>query len=214
MRILLAISALLCASAAVAEPRLGTHYDRTHNEVTTAFTDGVSVDPRQVADRLGKCIADYNKARTAKIMGLPLLSKEQNKSFRELSTASDECFMVQGGELQVGWLTVVGRMAEHRFERMYKSADVNALVAASASIAPRTPMEEFAFCLVRANPAGAARLIATPIASRDEESAVQALAPDLEKCMPAGPKATLNVSAARDIYAAGLYLLATRPAAS
>jgi hypothetical protein len=112
--------------------------------------------------------------------------------------------------LTVGILTIVGRIAEFKFERKYGSAEVGALIASSSAVEPRTGMEDLAFCLVRADPAGAIRLIRTEIASREEKEAFNSIAGDLGPCLPAGKTFKLNVSATRDAYATGLYLLASR----
>ena len=206
----LTILALLCAAPALAEPRTGTLIERTRHEVTNDFAHSTHRDPRRVADRFARCLVEYDRPRTDRFVALPFLSPEQNDYFVQLGRASDECFLAADSELNLGILTIVGRIAEYDFERQYGSAQIGALIAASASVEPRTGMEDLAFCLVRANPAGAIRLIRTPIASRDEKEAFHAVAGDLGPCLPAGKSFRLNVSATRDAYATGLYLLASR----
>jgi len=210
VRILLLLAGLFGASAALAEPRTGTLVDKTRHEVTMDFAASSKRDPRAVANRFAQCLVDYDRPRSEKFASLPFLSAEQNDYYVKLSRASDECFLASDGKLNVGIITVVGRIAEYEFERRYRSADVSTLVAAAASVEPRTGMEDLAFCLVRADPAGAVRLLGTQIASHQEQESFHALAKDLGPCLPAGRTFTLNVSATRDAYATGLYLLATR----
>jgi hypothetical protein len=210
LRIIFSIVALLCASIASAEPRTGTLIERTPHEVTTAFADSTHRDPRSVADRYARCLVEYDRPRADRFVGLPFLSPEQNDFFAQLSRASDECFLASDSELNLGILTIVGRIAEFKFERNYGSAEVGALVASASAVEPRSGMEDLAFCLVRADPAGAIRLIRTEIASREEKEAFNSIAGDLGPCLPAGKTFKLNVSATRDAYATGLYLLASR----
>ena len=63
-------------------------------------------------------------------------------------------------------------------------------------------------CVVRANPAGAQALLATPIGDAAELPAFRALGPAIPPCVPKGEKLTLNRATLREAIAISYYRLA------
>jgi hypothetical protein len=155
-----------------------------------------------------RCFANDRPSVAESILNLPLHSDEQEAAIRKSFGGRDNCLNKVGGSLRIFAPSVlIAGLAQEQFLRRHRRTDINALVTAGSSVAPRNGWEAFSLCVVRRNPQTARGVLDARVKSPDEEAAVKALIPDLGPCVLEGTQLKLDRFAIRTYMAVGLYLL-------
>jgi hypothetical protein len=177
-------------------------------------SDDLSV---QAMHNFAGCLADTTPRGAEEVLALDPRSPEYEKRINQFSSghADSRCL---GGRIQYSGVLLAGGMAERLLTEKVKADQFPALVAYDSGRAPieaRNIMELMSICVLRAEPAKTYAIFATDPASPDEAHAMQAIAPSLTNCIPAGQKVALNKPGLRASFALAAYRLAQpRPVVS
>jgi hypothetical protein len=194
MKRILAISALLLASAAPAADAVVADYSRA---------DGV-----KALNGLGHCLASARRGAAEQATALPFGSPEQARAAIAFLGPENSCF-ASDVEFDFEPNLFVGGMAEELFLSRYGQGDVAAFAA--AAVEPRNQVEDLGLCVVRRNPVAVRALIETQPASPTESEAVSKMVPDIGPCVPQGMEIALSKRRMRALFAASLYRIASAP---
>jgi hypothetical protein len=203
-------SLLVAGTSVVAAPETGTRFDRTPKAVRPGQIEGDNAG-RVVMNQYARCNAEIKREKAMAALALPYLSEEQSKAVGKLARGIADCLGPNSVTLSFQAPAMVAGMAEEFVLTDFKNADVSSISAISeeqmfaSSFKPRNQGEDFAQCVVRADPNAARAILSTKVASDDEAMAVKKLVPQLGPCLVSGQKIEINGGTVRAIASVGLY---------
>jgi hypothetical protein len=173
---------------------------------------------RPFADAFGACLVSREKGRVAKLIDLPVDSKEHEKLFDSLNEYYDEC--VSDGTLRLSELTLRGSLFQALYLRDYAGSTATSfpteiqtgyrqLYAVSLSDKARMylSLENFGECVSRTDAQAVRALLRSVPSSAEEGQAVTALMPQLSACTTKDNTIRMTRSNLRGALAEGLYRL-------
>jgi hypothetical protein len=181
-------------------------------EQLSATPDALSV---QAIHNYAGCVANTTPRGAAEALELDFSSPAYGKKISQLSKGHSDSRCMSASRLQYNQVLFAGGMAERLLVDKVQPARFPTMVAydpASAPIKARSAQEVIGMCMVRAEPAKSWAVFATAPTSHEEASAMQALAPTLINCVPAGQKMALNKPGLRALLALAAYRLSAQRA--
>jgi hypothetical protein len=175
-----------------------------------------SLQARQTMQSLGHCFAIEHPLQTRTLLAKDFREKSYGRDMRSVLRRPANCgaykFPRDGfGAVSSGTLLWGGALAEGLLKRDGAIAQLRARTAHDPSrpeIEARNAGEFMAFCLVRKDPAAAARLLETRAATVEEFEAIRGLSVTLPGCVPQGSQSKFSREALRALIATGAYRLA------
>ena len=181
-------------------------------------TAGGAPDPKaatqaavSLLNTFARCVARSQAREAQKVLAAPFLSDEQNALASVHFKGVEPCWAMVGALQDRPPAGIVGGMAEELYLGHHGKTPLAAVITDGAAVMPRTPAEELALCVVRADPQATRAVLDAKPTTPEESKAIAAIVPSLGSCMPQGVTMTLNKSTIRTLVAVGFYLLAEPP---
>ncbi|WP_114228995.1 MULTISPECIES: hypothetical protein [Sphingomonas] len=204
----------LLATAAMAEPEIGSRIDNSKGSVDYSDLTGKDASSRSM-DRFARCRAAQRPKVASTILDLPYLSPEQQQALFKFADGGvvDACLGNDERRLTFAPPAMLGGMAEalilmpeRKDARRALHPTAESLVA-KAGYAPRNLAEDFAQCVVEQDPVTVLALVNSVVGGDIEARLLQQLTPNLGPCLSSGQKISLNKYSIRSTLAYGLYRL-------
>jgi hypothetical protein len=213
-RLFVLICAFCSSGPAWAQPEIGSLIDRNREAVGSVRSE-TNAAAREVMNTYGRCVARNRTRRAETILGLPLMSSEQNDALRDFFEDGDTCLGNDIGQLRFNYLAIAGAMSEWFVLNRYADVGLGrvAQFGEQTSDLSRSGYEAIATCIARTDPAAAFALIETRPASAQERAVLGRIIPSVAPCLPRGEN-TFNRSSLRATIATGLYRLLVVASAS
>lgn len=196
LRFLMMVLTLGFASSADAQRR--TLFGR---EVATA-------DAARTLHDFSRCVVIRSPGRARAILAMDFTTDEYRDRIRRFAETWEQC-VPRGHSLAFSTLPFAGDMAE-----VLLRADPSDLVRqvaydpARPALTARSEPEAMALCAVRAAPQKTSALLATPVFSPEEAAAIHDVMPQVQSCLTAGVRLSLNRIGLRSMLALAAYRLA------
>lgn len=172
-----------------------------------------TVKARQSIHAFGQCLANEQPKAVRALLATDFRDRTYGADLRRLVRRPAGCggLTILRGAHAAGSLIWGGALAEGILRRdgiLPVLASATAHDPARPTIEARNPGEFLAFCVLRTDPAGAAKLIAADPATAQEHAALVQLGSTLSRCVPANSQSRFTRDALRALIALGALRLA------
>lgn len=152
-----------------------------------------------------RCAARRRVPQAEALLGLDYRQDEYDRVARDLASRSWQC--TPDGRLIFSRILFAGGLAEERLSTLLAGAPLAGRIASAPELGTRDRTEAVGHCLLRAQPASVARLLASTPVSAEETALVAELTPQLVDCVPTGQILRVSQSSLRAILAMSAYRL-------
>lgn len=159
-----------------------------------------SANARVQMERFASCVADRSPEKAAHTISMDFRSPTYRSALKNLADANRDCYGYRS-TMRAGGLSFAGALAERLIERDAAPLNARIVRATHAPLAPRTPSDAIAICVVRSAPDEVSRLFGTDVASEAEQSAINDLKFVTGLCSESQPELQATVEGMRAMLA-------------